>query len=129
MKNAWIPLLMLLAIPGCKVPAFIQEGTKDGVTVSYRWSHRPGYPSELLLKIANASGYAQHVKLGLDVSFQTFTVEELSADTCIPAGRVFNGKLNGIYFIPRNLTPEQAASPDTQVQLSVFDTERMDGCP
>lgn len=129
MKNAWIPLLMLLAIPGCKAPAFIQEGTKDGVTVSYRWNHRPGHPSELLLKIANVSGYAQHVKLGLDVSFQNFTVEELSADTCIPAGRVFNGKLNGIYFIPRNLTPEQAASPDTQVQLSVFGTERMDGCP
>ncbi|MBZ0205495.1 MAG: hypothetical protein K8H89_04170 [Flavobacteriales bacterium] len=122
-------LLFLLGITSCKAPQFIQGGEKDGVAVSYRWNHKPGKPSELLLKIANESPSAQRLHLGLDLYYQAFTVEEFTADTCIPAGRTFNGKLNGIYFIPRQITPEQAASPDTKVQLTEFTVEQEPACP
>lgn len=122
-------LLLLLGITSCKAPQFIQGGVKDGVTVSYRWSHRPDKPSELLLKVVNDSPSAQQLHLGLDLYYQSFTVEQFSADTCIPAGRTFNGKLNGIYFIPQQITPEQAAGPDTKVQLTEFTVERLSTCP
>lgn len=121
----FLPLLLL----GCKAPAFIQAGQKDDVSVSYRWEHGNGQPSELLLKIVNASPSAQQLHLGLDLYFQGFTVEQFTADTCIPAGRTFNGKLNGIYFIPKQLTPEQAASPDTRAELTEFTIKRTVSCP
>ena len=115
---------------------YILQGTpihprrrKDGVKVSYRWNHRADKPSELLLKIVNDSPSAQQLHLGLDLYYQAFTVEQFSADTCIPAGRTFNGKLNGIYFIPKQVTAEQAASPDTKVQLTEFTAERSTACP
>ena len=97
--------------------------------MSYRWNSKPGKPTELLLKVVNAGDSAQQVHMGLDLYYQGFTVEQFSADTCIPAGRTFNGKLNGIYFIPHQLTPEQAASPDTKVALTEFTTARTGSCP
>ena len=67
--------------------------------------------------------------MGLDIHFQALTVEQFHADTCIPAGRTFNGKLNGIYFIPQVLTTEQAKSPDTQVDLTEFTVTPAGKCP
>ncbi len=124
-----VTLLLLLAITSCKAPQFIQGGEKDGVTVSYRWNHRADKPSELLLKIVNNSTSAQQLHIGLDLYNQAFTVEEFSSDTCIPAGRTFNGKMNGIYFIPKQITAEQAASPDTKVQLTEFTVAPITTCP
>ncbi len=121
--------LLVLAFASCKTSLFTMAGERDGVAVSYRWNHPPGKPVELLLKLSNQSPVAQQVHVALDLSFQAFTVEQFLADTCIPAGRTFNGKLNGIYFIPRELTPEQAASPDTRVQLAAFQITAQDQCP
>lgn len=121
--------LLVLAFAACKSPRFTMAGERDGVAVSYRWNHPPGKPGELLLKLSNQSSVAQQVQVSLDLSFQAFTVEQFTADTCIPAGRTFNGKLNGIYFIPRELTPEQAASPYTRVQLATFHVTALDQCP
>lgn len=129
MKHGTFLLLVLAASAGCKAPQFIQAGEKDGVSVDYRWNIKTGKPPELLLKIANKSGSAQHLHLELDLSYQAFTVEQLTADTCIPAGRTFNGKLNGIYFIPKALTSAQAASPDCKVQVNGFTTEKAAHCP
>lgn len=126
----WTPLLILIALlPGCRPAQFIAAGEKDGVAVEYRWNLPPGKPPELLLKIANNGPAAQHVHLGLDLYYRDFTVEQFTADTCISAGRVLNGKLNGIYFLPRQVTSEQAASPDTRVDLTEFTTERTGPCP
>ena len=121
--------MLPLVFFGCKAPQFIQAGQKDVVSVTYRWNHQAGKPSELLLKIANTGDSAEHLHVGLDLYYQAFTVEQFTADTCIPAGRTFNGKLNGIYFIAKKLTPEQAASPDTKVDLTEFTTERIEQCP
>jgi|SRR5690606_17218640 len=127
--KATATLLLVLCITSCKAPQFIQGGEKDGVAVSYRWNHRPNKPSELLLKIVNESPSSQQVQVGLDLYYQAFTVEQFTADTCIPAGRTFNGKLNGIYFIPNQLTSEQAASPDAKVQLTAFSVAPLTACP
>ena len=128
MKKGLLLLLSTLVL-GCAAPQFIQAGQEDDVSVSYRWNHRAGKPSELLLKIVNASSSPQRMHLGLDLYYQAFTVEQFTADTCIPAGRTFNGKLNGIYFVPQKLTPEQAASPDTKVELTGYSVERSVSCP
>ena len=128
MKRSLLPFLSLLLF-GCKAPQFVQAGQKDDVAVSYRWNQKEGKPSELLLKIVNTSPSAQKLHLGLDLYYQGFTVEQFTADTCIPAGRTFNGRLNGIYFVPARLTPEQEAGPDTKVELTEFTAERIDRCP
>ncbi len=123
-------LIMLAALgAGCKMPQYVSGGEKEGVAVSYAWNHRDGKPSELLLKLKNNSNGTKRVHVGIDLSYQAFTVEQLSADTCIPAGRTFTGKMNGIYFVPQHLTAEQAASADTRVQLSQFDVEPTERCP
>jgi len=129
MKHGILLLFAVATAAGCKAPQFIQAGEKDGVSVDYRWNINAAKPPELLLKIANKSDSAQHLHLELDLSYQAFTVEELTADTCIPAGRTFNGKLNGIYFIPKALTSAQAASPDCKVQVNGFTTENAAHCP
>lgn len=129
MKTIPTLLLMALLMSACAMPQYIQGGEKDGVAVSYRWNHPAKGPSELLLKIANPGPSAQHVQIVLDLAHQGRTVETLSADTCIPAGRTFNGKLNGIYFIPEHLTSEQAASPETHVTVSLLEASRTTKCP
>lgn len=130
MKRSILPLLPIpLLLLGCKAPQFMQAGQKSDVSVSYRWNSKPGKPTELLLKIVNAGDSAQQLHLGLDLYYQGFTVEQFSADTCIPARRTFNGKMNGIYFIPKQITPEQAAGPDTKVELTEFTTETITKCP
>jgi hypothetical protein len=128
MKRSLLPLVPLLLL-GCKAPQFMQAGQKNNVSVSYRWKHEAGHPSELLLKIVNAGDSARQLHMGLDLYYQGFTVEQFSADTCIPAGRTFNGRSNGIYFIPKQVTPEQAASADTKVELTEFTAETTDRCP
>lgn len=129
MKAAPALLLLLFALASCKAPQFIQSGQQDGVNVSYRWNHRPGKPSELLLKIVNEAPGDRQLHIGLDLYHQAFTVEQFTADTCIPAGRTFNGKLNGIYFIPQQLTAQQAAGPDTRVELTEFSVAPVTACP
>lgn len=129
LKPLLYPLAVCLATTACKAPQYVQAGAKNNVQVQYRWNIRPDKPAELLLKIANKDSSAQRIHLGLDVYYQGFTVEEFSADTCIRAGRTFNGKMNGIYFIPQKLTSEQAASPDTKVDLTEFTAEPAATCP
>ncbi len=122
-------LLAMLALPACKMPQYVQAGTKNDVAVDYRWNVPPDKPAELLLRLKNSGTSAQRIHIGLDLYYQGFTVEELTADTCIPAGRTFNGKLNGIYFIPKRITPEQASSPDTKVALTDFTAVPVGACP
>lgn len=121
--------LLLVAVVACKAPQFTQAGQRADVSVSYRWNHPPGKPGELLLKIINNGDSARQVHLGIDLSYQAFTVEQFTADTCIPAGRTYNGKLNGIYFISRKLDAAQTASPDCRVELSEFSVEPRAVCP
>lgn len=128
MKRSILPFLPLLLL-GCKAPQYVQAGQKDHVSVSYRWNSPPGKPTELLLKVVNSGDSAQQLHLGLDLYYQGFTVEQFSADTCIPAGRTFKGRLNGIYFIPKQITAEQAASPDTKVELTEFTAHPVGKCP
>ncbi|HMN06372.1 MAG TPA: hypothetical protein PKD45_11655 [Flavobacteriales bacterium] len=128
MNKYAVMLAVLMAATGCKAPQFILGAEQEGVSVSYRWNHRPEKPSELLLKITNNAPSARQVHVEIDLSHQALTVEQFTADTCIPAGRTFNGKLNGIYFVPQHLTPAQAASSDTKVELTRLETAGVESC-
>ena len=105
-----LPLLML-----CTVTAqaqFVEKGAQDGIAMAYRWKHKAGGHSELLLKMTNTTSEDKRVDLVIDLHYQGLTVETMRADTCIRAGQVLNGRVNGIYFIPERLTPEQIKSGD-----------------
>lgn len=124
-----LALIAALTLVGCRTAQFLPGGEQDGISVDYRWNHRPEKPSELLVKISNTGPSAKRVHVGLDLYYQGLTVEEFMADTCIKAGRTLNGKVNGFYFIPQTLDAEQLASPDTQVQLTTLRVEEVDHCP
>jgi hypothetical protein len=116
MKRAIIPLM--LALSACSAPQYIYKGVHDGVDVSYRWKHPKGKPSELLLKLENTSSEDKLLSIVLDVYYQGRTVETLTADTCIRVGQTLDGKLNGIYFIPKKLTTDQIKSGDGTVEMT-----------
>jgi len=97
---------------------FIHKGELNGVEMAYRWNHPTGKPSELLLKLRNTTNEDRRVSLVIDLYYQGHTVEVLEADTCIKAGRTMNGRLNGIYFVPTRLTPEQIGSGDAEAELT-----------
>jgi hypothetical protein len=108
----------MLALSACSAPQYIYKGVHDGVDVSYRWKHPKGKPSELLLKLENTSSEDKLLSIVLDVYYQGRTVETLTADTCIRVGQTLDGKLNGIYFIPKKLTTDQIKSGDGTVEMT-----------
>ena len=103
---------------GCAAPQYLAKGTHDGVEVAYRWNHPANKPSELLLRLKNTTENDKQIELVIDVAYQGRTVESLSADTCIKAGQVLNGKLNGIYFIPTRVTTQQIKDGGVDVDLT-----------
>jgi hypothetical protein len=113
---------LLLAVPlllaACGTTPYIAKGTHEGVEVAYRWNHPPGKPSELLLRLKNTSGQDKRIDLGLDLSYQGRTVETFEADTCLRPGQVLMGKLNGFYFVPKQLTTEQIKDGGTEVDAT-----------
>lgn len=116
MKNS-LSLLILMCV-GCTTPQYLHKGVHDGVELAYRWNHPMGKPSELLVRMKNTSGTDREVHLAIDLYYQGRTVETLTADTCIKAGRTMDGKLNGIYFVPAQLTTEQIKSGDATAEMT-----------
>lgn len=111
-------LLLLLLSAGCAPTQYLHKGTYDGIGVSYRWNHPTGKPSELLLRLENTTDKDLRIDLEIDLTYQGRTVETFDADTCMRAGQVLNGKLNGIYFIPQQVTTEQIRTGGTDLDLA-----------
>ncbi|MFT3886144.1 MAG: hypothetical protein QM724_12170 [Flavobacteriales bacterium] len=123
MKLLLLFVLPLLLCSGCNAQQFIQAAEQGGVTIGYKWTHKEGKPSLLQLRIANPTGERCRVHADIDLYHQGFTVEQFSADTIIGPHRTLTGRLNGIYFTPRSLTPEQLRSSDTRVEVTGFTVE------
>jgi len=109
--------LLFLAV-ACTPTSYLHKGVQDGVEMAYRWDHPAGRSSELLLKLVNTSNEDKEVDLVIDLYYQGRTIETLSADTCLKAGQTMNGKLNGIYFAPAQLTTEQIKSGDVTAEMT-----------
>jgi hypothetical protein len=122
-------LLMLLATSVGAQAQLVQKGRINGVDLAYRWRHPAGKPSELLIRMENMERSDRRVSLQVDLSYQGLTVELLSADTCIKAGAVLNGRVNGLYFRPERLTSDQIRSGDVEVDLTNTAVEETGACP
>ena len=68
--------------------------------------------------MTNTTAEDKQVDLVIDLTYQGRTVETLRADSCLRVGQTMNGKLNGIYFIPEQLTTEQIKSGDATAELT-----------
>lgn len=117
MRTALLSVFLLVFAATGRAQQYTSFGEQDSVTVSYRWRHRAGKPSELWLKIANASTVRRQVHAHLDLTSKGVIVEQFEADTVMGPGRTLTGKLNGFYFIPRTMTPEQLQAPSTAIEL------------
>lgn len=123
------PLVLALMLAGCAAPSFVQKGVHEGLDIAYRWNHPAGKPPELLLKLSNTTSMDRTLHLDLGLYYQGRMVETFTADTCIRAGQTLNGKLNGFYFTPTSLSPEQASSDDTQLEIAALKVEEQFACP
>ena len=111
-------LLPLLLFVSCAMPQYVSKGTQDGVEIAYRWNHPVGKPSELWLRLKNTTEQDRHIDLGIDLYYQGRTVEMFEADTCLRAGQLLNGKLNGIYFVPEQVTTAQIKDGSAEVEAT-----------
>ncbi len=116
MKN--ISIIVLLLAAGCAATKILHKENFEGVDISYHWKHSKSKPSELILRIDNNSLEDRRVSLVLDLSEHGKTVETLTADTCVRVGQSLNGKLNGIYFVPAEVTTAQIKSGDVMIDMS-----------
>jgi hypothetical protein len=116
--RALFSLASALLLSACATTQYIEKGTHDGVEVAYRWNHPPGKPSELLLRLKNTAATDKRVSLALDLYYQGRTVETFEADTCMRAGQLMMGKLNGIYFVPQRITTEQIKDGSAKVEAT-----------
>jgi hypothetical protein len=126
--NLALPIAALLMLASCASTQYIEKGTQEGIEIAYRWNHPPGKPSELLLRLKNTAGFDQRVSVGLDLYYQGRTVETLEADTCMRAGQLLMGKLNGFYFVPLRLTTEQIKDGGAAVETTRFNATA-EPCP
>ncbi|MGV3636219.1 MAG: hypothetical protein ACO1NQ_01105 [Flavobacteriales bacterium] len=116
-----VVLLSLAPLATWAQGKYITKGEHNGVGIAYRWNHSVGKPSELHLRLSNTTEEDRVLSLEIDLSYQGLTVETLSADTCIKAGRTMTGKLSGIYFVPTRLTTEQLKSGDADAEFTRTD--------
>ena len=115
MKSSFL-IAMLLA--SCAMPKYLSKGTNEGVEIAYRWNHPVGKPSELWLRLKNTTEQDKHLDLGIDLYYQGRTMEMFQADTCLRAGQVMSGKLNGIYFIPERVSTAQIKDGSAEVEIT-----------
>lgn len=123
-----LALLSILFLASCSMPQYVSKGTQNGVEIAYRWNHPVGQPSELWLRLKNTTEQDKHIDLGIDLYYQGRTVEMFEADTCLGAGQLLNGKLNGIYFIPERVTTAQIKDGSAEVETTRTLIETA-GCP
>ncbi len=117
MKGSKI-VLMALLFSACSAPKYIHEGEHEGVGLAYYWKHDKEKPIELILRMENTSLEDKRVSLVIDLYHTGRTVETLQADTCIRVGKTLNGKLNGIYFVPEQVTAEQVRNGEIQIEMT-----------
>ena len=117
MKGSKI-VLMALLLSACSAPKYIHEGVHEGVEIAYYWKHDKEKPIELILRMENTSLEDKRVSLVIDLYHTGKTVETLQADTCIRVGKTLNGKLNGIYFVPEQVTAEQVRNGEIQIEMT-----------
>lgn len=110
--------LSLILFASCASTQYVSKGTQDGVEIAYRWSHPAGKRSELWLRLKNTTEQDKRIDLGIDLYYQGRTVEMFEADTCLRAGQLLNGKLNGIFFVPERVTTEQIKDGSAEVETT-----------
>lgn len=116
MDRSLIATLLLLA--ACAAPKTIHKSVHDGVEIAYHWNHGKDEPSELVMRMDNTTLEDRRVSLVIDLYLDGKTIETLQADTCIRVGQSLNGKLNGIYFVPEQVTPEQIKSGTVTIEMT-----------
>ncbi len=103
---------------GCSAPKTIHKAVHDGIEIAYHWDHDENEPSELVMRMDNKTLEDRRISLVIDIYLNGKTVETLQADTCIRLGQSLNGKLNGIYFVPENVSPAQIKSGEVQIEMT-----------
>jgi hypothetical protein len=127
--NRTLALLTILLVVGCSPKKWLHESMHDGVQVQYRWNHPKQGDSELLLVLRNSTLEDRSISLQLDLYRGGLTVEQLLADTCIGAGRTLNAKVNGIYFVPGQVTTAQIKAGEVQVEMTTTEVAVAGRCP
>lgn len=119
MRTALLLAFCLLFAMSCSAQkrGYTALGEQDSVLVGYRLNVRKEKPTEIWLRIENASKVRRHVYAQLVLQHEGVIVETFEADSLLAPGHTLTGKLNGFYFISQTLTSEQLQDPATSIEL------------
>lgn len=135
--NRTLTLTILLALFSTSLFAqfgYTEYQKVDGLQISTKWAKARDTDGErkpaLLLATENTNDHA--VAFSFDLLFyyegilrETGRVE----NQCLEGLTSRTGRLNGIYFIPQNFSPEQLKRPDFMFKIENIEVKQIETCP
>ena len=120
----------------CKAQLFGYQKYSEvnGVEFDYKFGKARDEAGEkrpaLMMKIKNENEYPVSFGFSLDFYYEG-VLRETSGDLsyCLEANSTAMGKLNGVYFILEEFTPEQVERKDFDMQINSIDVGKIDNCP
>lgn len=103
----------------------LKLSTKWGKAKDEEGNRKPA----ILLAFDNKNDYAVKYSFEILLYYEGILRENgLMDNLCLDGLKSNMGKLNGIYFIPKNFTEEQLKSSDFKFEIEILEVEQIDSC-
>lgn len=136
MKKTFLIVFVLFLFSSCKSSAqfgYTPYQTVNNLKVSTKWGKakdEDGIRKQaILLAFDNKNDYAVEYSFEILLYYEGILRENgTMEDFCLDGLKSNMGKLNGIYFIPKNFTEEQLKSSDFKFEINMLEVEQIDSC-
>lgn len=113
---------------------FIEFSQSNGVVFLTKWTHEKWYsrksPLILSVKVINKNESTVEYSLGVDFFLNGKLAEQNHPVTyCLKSGKSAQGKLNGVYFKPKNISEQEVMSDWFEFELTGLEVNPVDSCP
>lgn len=112
---------------------YVVYSTTDSVDVATKWSTAKDENGvkmpALLLSLDNYNEHAVNVNFEILLYYEGILRErgEITGQ-CIEGRKKLIGKLNGLYFIPKEFTADQLEQPDFLMEIDEIEVEETEAC-
>ncbi len=136
MKNALLLLTFCFtfSLSGNCQMGYTDYQKVEGLQIATKWSKAKDADGEkkpaLLLGLENTNDYPVNFSFDILMYYEGILRETGKIENeCLDGLKSSIGKLNGVYFIPKNFTEEQLKSSDFNFEIESIDVEKTEGCP
>lgn len=133
MKKTLLCLSLLAAAQAFAQKSYDQYVVTDSVRISTKWGTAKDENGEkkpaLMIGIDNQNSHAITAGMELLLYYEGILRESgIIEPMCVKPGNRVYGKLNGIYFVPKEFTPEQLKNSDFSFQIESIEIKEAEGC-